>query len=108
MVLDFESVTKQSNIQSFSHLLLKQVKDLIFEISISGSFFSQKNKRFGLLYYILVPFPCGGCVDEVVDKLSSYQENRYDVHFLECHTFAVIHFMNGEKVCWISKELFLM
>ena len=36
---------------------------------------------------ILVSFPLGGCVDEVVDIQTKYQGYRYDVHFLGCHTF---------------------
>ena len=66
----------------------KQVKDIILEFSISGSFFSEKTS-----------FPLGWCVDEIVDGQANYQGSKYDVNFLECHTFAVIHSMNGQGVC---------
>ena len=76
---------------------LKQVKDLILEFLINESFFSEKqlSDNYNI---ILVSFPLGGCVNEVVDNQANYQEYRYYVHFLRCHTFAVIHSVNGEGV----------
>ena len=50
---------------------------------------------------ILVSFPLGWCVDEVVDSQANYQGYKYDDHFLWCHTFAVKHYVNGEGSCWI-------
>ena len=44
---------------------LKQLKDFIFKFSISGSFFLQK-AFLNQYIVILVSFPSGGCVDEVV------------------------------------------
>ena len=86
MVLDFESVTKQSNIHSFSHLLLKQVKDLIFEISISGSFFSQKTKN--LDYYTIYWF-LFHAVDVLMRLLINYQViKKTDMMFI---SLSVIH-----------------
>ena len=54
-------------------------------------------------YYtiIVVSFPLDECVDEVADSQPNYQLYRYDVHFLWCHTFAVIHSTNVEKVCTV-------
>ena len=74
----------------------QQVKDLILEFLISG-----KKTTFWLLYYsiILVSFPLGGCVDEVVDSQANYQGYRYGIHFLWCHIFAVMHSVNGEGIC---------
>ena len=71
-------------------LCLKQVKDLILEFPVGGSFFSEKT-TFRLLYYtiVLVSIPLGGCVDEVVDSRANYQGFRNYVHFVRCHTFAV-------------------
>ena len=48
---------------------------------------------------ILVSFPLGRCVDEVVKSQANYQGSRYEVNFLRCHAFAVIHYVNGEGVC---------
>ena len=52
-------------------------------------------------YYtiIMVSFPLGGCVNEVVNSQVNYQGYRYDVHFLCCHTFAVMHSVNDGGVC---------
>ena len=72
----------------------KQVKDIILEFSISGSFFSEKTT-----FWLLVSFPLGWCVDEIVDGQANYQGSKYDANFLECHTFAVIHSVNGQGVC---------
>ena len=46
-------------------------------------------------------------VDEVVDNLANYQEYEYDVYFLQCHIFTVIHFMNGEGDYWITSLLIM-
>ena len=50
-------------------------------------------RKTQLDYYtiILVFFPLGEYLDEVVDSQTNYQGYRYDVHFLGCHTFAVVH-----------------
>ena len=50
-------------------------------------------RKTQLDYYtiILVSFPLGEYADEVVDSQANYQGYRYDVHFLGCHTFAVLH-----------------
>ena len=77
---------------------LKQVKALILEFLISGSFFSEK-KTYWLLYFNIVFFPLGTYVDEFINSQANYQGYRYDVHFLWCHTFAVINSVNGEVVC---------
>ena len=76
----------------------KQVKDLILGYLISGSFF-QKKQLSDYSTIILVSFPLGGYVDEAFDSQANYQGYRYDVRFLGCHTFAVIHSVNGEEVC---------
>ena len=47
----------------------------------------------------MVSFPLGGCVNEVVNSQANYQGYRYDVHFLCCHTFAVMHSVNDGGVC---------
>ena len=59
----------------------------------------QKKKLSDYITVILVSFPLGGCVDEIVDIQANYQGYRCDVHFLRCRTFAVIHFVNGKGVC---------
>ena len=56
---------------------------------------------------ILASFPLGGCVNEVVDSREHYQGYRYDVQFLQCHTFAIKHSVNGEVVCWIIITVFM-
>ena len=48
---------------------------------------------------ILVSFPLGGCVDEVVSSQANYQGYRYGVHLLWCYTFTVILSVNGQGVC---------
>ena len=50
---------------------------------------------------ILVSFPFGRRVDELVDSETNYQGYRYDIHFFRCHTFAVIHISNRKGVCQI-------
>ena len=50
---------------------------------------------------ILVSFCLGGCVDEVVNSQADYPGYCYDFYFLRWYTFAVIHFVNGEGVCYI-------
>ena len=47
---------------------------------------------------MLFPFPKGECVDEVVDNWTNYEGYKF-VYFLQYHTLAVIHFMNGEGAC---------
>ena len=47
---------------------------------------------------ILIFVPLGGCVDEVIEIQENYEGGRYDVCCLQCHTFAVIHSVNGEGV----------
>ena len=76
---------------------LKQVKDLIPEVLISCSFFSEKTTS-DYHAMIMVSYPLGTCEDEVTDSHASYQGNRYNVHFLWCHTFTLIHSVNGEEV----------
>ena len=73
---------------------LKQYKNFLLKLSISGSFFSE-NKFLVLYTTILVSFPLGGCVDEVVDNQTNDQRYTY-AHLLYCHTLTVLHFMNGE------------
>ena len=82
-------------------MLKKQVKELILEFSISGffNFFSEKTKLLDYYTIILVSFPLGRCVDEVVDSRENYQRYRCDIHFLWCRTLAVIHSVNGAGVC---------
>ena len=41
----------------------------------------------------------GACVDEFIDRQANYQGYRYAAHVLHCHTLAVKHFLNGERVC---------
>ena len=43
---------------------------------------------------ILVYFPSGGCVDDVVNK-------RTNNHFT---SVIVVHFMNSARVCWIIRR----
>ena len=85
-------------------LMLKKV--LILAFLVSWSFFSEKH--FINYTTILVSFHLGGCVDEVVNSHANYQGYWYDVHFLRCHTFAVIHSVNGEGLFRLSLELLLM
>ena len=47
---------------------------------------------------MLISFPFGRCVNKVVDSPENYEGYRYDVHFPQCHTLAVIHSVNGEGV----------
>ena len=51
---------------------LKHVKDFIFTISITGTFFSEI-ESLNLYTMILFTFPLGGCVDEAVDNWTNYQ-----------------------------------
>ena len=46
---------------------LKQVKDFIFEFSLSESFFPEK-EFLNLYTIVLVSFPLGGFVDEAVNN----------------------------------------
>ena len=46
----------------------------------------------------MVSFPLRGCPDVVVHSQANYQGYRYDAHFLWCHTFTIIHSVNGEGV----------
>ena len=46
---------------------------------------------------ILVYFPSGGCVDDVVNNRANYQFTSE----------TVIHFMNSAGVCWIIRRTFL-
>ena len=46
---------------------LKQVKEFILEFSLSGSFFPEK-EFVNLCTIVLVSFPLGGFVDEVVSN----------------------------------------
>ena len=77
---------------------LKQAKDLTLEFLISGSFLSEKT-TYWWLYYNIVFFPLGSCEHEFIDSQANYQGCRYDFHFLRCHAFSVINFVNGEGVC---------
>ena len=61
-------------------------------------FLFTKKQLFDYYALILISFLSGGCVDEVVDSQSNRQLYRFDVYFLQCHTFAVIT-LNGEGVC---------
>ena len=47
---------------------------------------------------VLVSFPLGGCVYEVVNNQTNYQVYKY-VYFFQYHTLTTIHFMSGKKVC---------
>ena len=47
---------------------------------------------------ILISFPLGGCVDEVLHNRKNYAGNKY-IYLLRYHTLTVIHFMNGEGAC---------
>ena len=38
-------------------------------------------------------------VENVEDNQGNYQGYQHDVQFIQCHTFTVIHFMDGEGVC---------
>ena len=42
---------------------------------------------------MLVFFPLGACLDEFINSQANYQGYRF-VHFLRCHSFAVIHSMD--------------
>ena len=66
----------------------------IFKFLISGSFFTEK--EFLNLYRImLISFPSGEFVDELVDNQKDYQGYNY-LYFLRYHTSTVINFVNGE------------
>ena len=43
---------------------------------------------------ILVYFPSGGCVDDVVNNRTKYQST----------SVIVMHFMNSAGVCWIIRR----
>ena len=75
---------------------LKQVNSLI-----GGSFFSDNKQLSDYYAIILVSLPLGGYVDEVVNSQAVYQRFKNDVHFIRCHTFAVIHSRNAEGFCQI-------
>ena len=69
---------------------LKKVKDFILKSTISGSFLSEK--EFSNLYtMIIIYFPSGGCVDEVVDNRTNYQGYKYvlfpSVSHIDSHQF---------------------
>ena len=76
----------------------ERFKDLILEFLVLGVSFQKKQLSY---YYtiILNSFLLGGHIDQVIDIQSNYQGYRSDVHFLGCHTFAVIHSVNGKGVC---------
>ena len=44
---------------------------------------------------ILVHFPSGGCVDDVVNNQTNHQFTL----------IIVVHFMNSERVCWIIRRI---
>ena len=60
--------------------------------------FFQKKHLSDYYTIILVSFPLGPYVHEVVDSQANYQRCSYDVYFLGCHTFAVLHSVNGEGI----------
>ena len=70
-------------------LLVKEISTGV-KLSISGSFFSQK-EFLGFYTMLTFYFPLGGCVDEFVDNRTNYQ--RYKLFIW----LTVIHLMNGEK-----------
>ena len=54
---------------------------------------------------VLVSFPSGGCVGNLVDNRRNYQEYEYEFHLLHCHTiFTVPHFIDGERVLDYQKN----
>ena len=56
----------------------------------------QKKQLSDYFTIILLSFPLGGCVDEVVNSQANYQGYK---HFHGCYTFAFIYSVNGEGVC---------
>ena len=58
--------------------------------------FRKKTIILGFYTIILVSLPLGECVDEVADSQENYQGYRYDIHFLQCRTSAVIYSLNDE------------
>ena len=72
-----------------------KILSLHFQL-VEGSF--QKKFFLNLYIIILFSFPLGGCIDEVVDNRTNYQGYKY-ICFLQYHSLAVIHFMNGEGSC---------
>ena len=60
---------------------MKLVKELIFQISINESLFSEK-QFFNLYTIILASFLSGGWIDEVFDNGIIYEEYEYDIYFL--------------------------
>ena len=74
------------------------VENIMLKFLISGSFLSEK-KISDYYTIILVSFPLGGYVDDIVDSQANSEGYRYDIYFLGCHTFAVIHLVNDEGVC---------
>ena len=73
-------------------------ENIMLKFLISGSFLSEK-KISDYYTIILVSFPLGGYVDDIVDSQANSEGYRYDIYFLGCHTFAVIHLVNDEGVC---------
>ena len=57
----------------------------------------QKKTTYWVLFYNIF-FPLGACVGEFIDSQANYQGYKYDVHFLGCHTFAVINSVNGVRL----------
>ena len=87
---NFQRTIAQSAIFSWC---LKQLKDSILKFQISESFFSQK--AFWNQYtVVLVSFPSGACVEEVVGNQANYNGYKDDVYFLQYNIWAVICFMN--------------
>ena len=83
---------------------LEQLKDSILQFKISGSFFSQK-AFWNQVTIILVSFPSGGCVEEVVSNQTNYHWCKDDVYFLQYNKWAVIDFINHEGLCQIIRTI---
>ena len=47
----------------------------------------------------MISFLLHVCVVKVVESRANYQAYGYDVHFLQCHAFIFIYFVNGEGFC---------
>ena len=54
---------------------------------------------------ILVSFPSGGCVHEIVDNRANYQGCKY-IYFLQYHILIGRYFINGEEVVRLSEQPF--
>ena len=64
---------------------------------MSGSFFSEK-KILNLYTMMIFSFTLGGCVDEIVNNQTSYEDTS------KCISFSILHW--NSYISWVVKEFF--